>query len=95
MYVPRAMYSLRMSFLQRAFNLVKRNVLLARHCQVETSKVEAVALMVIEVDTLSSGMPQTIAACLPVSLCHSDFADSPLASGSSESNRSGWKIECN
>ena len=58
MYVPRATYSLRMSFCRVPESAVQPSSLTpARPPRYSASRTMAVALMVIEVDTRSSGMP--------------------------------------
>ena len=87
MYVPRAMYSLRMSFW-----IVPLRVLRARMPRSSAttmyiaSSVAAVALIVIDVDTLSSGMPSS-SACMSstVSIATPTRPTSPGARGESES----------
>ena len=57
MYVPRAMYSLRMSFWIVPLTAVQGMPRSSATTRYIASSVDAVALMVIEVDTRSSGMP--------------------------------------
>ena len=65
MYVPRAMYSLRMSFWTVPPQLLRRHALLLADRRVEASRMAAVALMVIEVETLPSGMPLSSVSMSP------------------------------
>jgi hypothetical protein len=85
-YVPRAMYSLRMSFCT-----VPRSLSGSTPCSLPTaiyiaSRIAAGALIVILVETLSSGIPSNSRAIsLLVGMLTPTLPTSPSAIGSSES----------
>ena len=85
-YVPRAMYSLRMSFW-----IVPESAFIGTPCFSATAmyierSTDAGALIVIEVETLSRGMPpKRISASARLSTATPTLPHSPTAMGSSES----------
>ena len=86
MYVPRAMYSLRMSFW---IVPAARRAAMPRSSATTmyiASSVDAVALIVIDVDTLSSGIPSSsVCRSSTVSIATPTRPTSPSARGESES----------
>ena len=86
MYVPRAMYSLSTSFW-----MVPRNCAGSTPCSSPTSwysrsRIDAGALIVIDVDTWSSGMPSNRSfMSSTVSIATPTLPTSPSASGADES----------
>ena len=76
MYVPRAMYSLRMSFWTVPLTAVHGMPRSSATTRYIASSVAAVALIVIDVETRSSGMPSS-SACMSstVSIATPDPAD--------------------
>ncbi len=86
-YVPRAMYSLRMSFWIVPLSLSRAIPRSSAATMYIASSVAAVALIVIEVDTLSSGMSLS-SACMSstVSIATPTRPTSPCARGESESS---------
>ncbi len=86
MYVPRAMYSLRMSFCTVPLTAVHGMPRSSATTRYIASSVDAVALMVIDVDTRSSGMSSS-STCMSstVSMATPTRPTSPAARGASES----------
>jgi len=82
-YVPRAMYSLRMSFWMVPFNAVDGTPWRLPTAMYRASRIDAVALMVIDVLTLSRGMPSN-----RVSMSSSDATDTPTLPTSPRAK--GW-----
>jgi hypothetical protein len=86
MYVPRAMYSFRMSFWIVPAIASRRTPRSSATTTYIARSVDAVALIVIEVDTRSSGMPSR-RTCMSstVSMATPTRPTSPTARGESES----------
>ena len=86
MYVPRAMYSLRMSFCTVPDSAERAMPRSSATTMYIASSVDAVELIVIDDDTLSSGMPSR-STCMSstVSMATPTRPTSPLARGESES----------
>ena len=86
MYVPRAMYSLRMSFWIVPLSCARAIPRSSATTMYIASSVAAVALIVIDVETLSSGMPSS-STCMSstVSIATPTRPTSPSARGESES----------
>ena len=86
MYVPRAMYSLRMSFCTVPDNFARAMPRSSATTMYIASSVAAVALMVIDVDTVSSGISAS-STCMSstVSIATPTRPTSPTARGESES----------
>ena len=86
MYVPRAMYSLRMSFCTVPPSLARATPCSSPTAAYSASRVVAVALIVIEVVTRSSGIPSNRLRTSSIeSIATPTFPTSPAAMGSSES----------
>ena len=86
MYVPRATYSLRMSFCTVPDNLDSGTPWRRATAAYSASRMMAVALMVIDVETRSRGMPSNSTAMSSIeSMATPTRPTSPAASGASES----------
>ena len=85
-YVPRAMYSLRMSFWTVPDSELQATPCLRATARTIASRTEAVALIVIDTETLSRGIPaSSVSMSANVSIATPTLPTSPSATGSSES----------
>ena len=85
-YVPRAMYSFRMSFWTVPESFPQSTPCLRATASTIASSTGAVALMVMDTETLSSGMPaRSVSMSSTVSIATPTLPTSPVAIRSSES----------